>query len=80
MKSILIRVAEVDHARFKDACDLAGQSMQVVGEKLVEAYTASATEAGIRHMNGELCPISQLIIALASTTRAQLEASHAGQR
>jgi hypothetical protein len=81
MRQILVRLDDHTHATFKALCDHIPGGMQGVIASHVEVFIAHEHDRSIRHLDGSLCPVSALIDALATTTRAELESrSHAPPR
>lgn len=72
-KPVLIRLELAEHTEFKKACDDRGESMQLVGNRLLNAYSQHHNDRSVRHMTGEKCPLYVLIEALSATTRKELE-------
>jgi hypothetical protein len=70
--NVLLRLDPKLHSEFKEACASRHDSQQTALLKFIEAYVESHNEAGIRHMNGDVCPLSGLIMNLGDAVRAQL--------
>jgi hypothetical protein len=73
MANILLRLTDQQHRDFKAACDDHGDTMQRTLEKFAIAFTSAHNQSGIMHLNGELCPYSQLILSLSSAVAAEFQ-------
>ena len=71
MPNILLRLSDQQHRAFKTACENHGDTMQRTLEKFVTSWVSAHNESAIMHLNGELCPYSQLILALSSAVREE---------
>lgn len=60
-------------AQFYECCQSPNDSATVVLTKFMQGYVKHAHERTVVHMNGEVCPISQVVLALAACVRGELE-------
>lgn len=67
LKQIVLRLSPELHATFKEAAEPDG--MQNVCLKLINAYVNGRTEAAVMHIDGSRCPLSELILSLATSVR-----------
>lgn len=58
---------------FYALCQSPNDSATVVLTKFMDGYVKHAHERTVVHMNGEVCPISQVVLALAACVRGELE-------
>ena len=73
MKQVPFRLEDNLHATFKQAAAPYG-GMQSVLVTLCDAFTSHAEDHRARHLDGSLCPLWELIAALATATRNELTA------
>jgi hypothetical protein len=57
---------------FVKTCEANHRTQADVLVQMMEAYTAAGNESSVRHLNGDLCPLSELIRTLAGKVREML--------
>lgn len=64
-----LKIDSAIRIKFAAACQRAGRSQRHIVETLIEAWLAGREGSGVRHLNGDLCPLSVLIEGLAQEVR-----------
>ena len=79
---VFVRLPSDRAQAFKDAIARHGSTLtqQDVLEQLVENYLAHEAEGSIRHLDGTICPISQLLKGLTDSVEAHWRQLHGGIR
>jgi hypothetical protein len=76
MKRLTVRVPDELHEHYTEAVHLGRTNLNDATVELIHAYVAHSDRSSIIHLDGTVCPISQLVLALAETTRSELLARH----
>ena len=73
---IVIRTDRDTREAFKVACQHIPGGMQSALLLFVEATIAHAADRQVRHMDGQMCPLSAMIEQLVIATRAELSLAY----
>ena len=60
-KQVTIRLDDATRTAFAELCNTLGLSMQQVLETYIENAIANRNDHSVRHMDGNLCPLSALL-------------------
>jgi len=57
---------------FNRALEKRRESQREVLERMIEAYTAQTESRSVLHLDGQMCPLSALIVNLTEACRSQI--------
>ena len=66
-----VKIAGNTRSAFAKACEARRESQREVIERLLESYVAAFENRAVLHLDGSLCPLTQLIRDLVSSAREQ---------
>lgn len=73
MAQVNIKINKTTKIEFDIALKKRGEGQREVIERIIECYIHGVENRAVMHLDGQLCPLSQLILDLTKAARMQFE-------